>query len=388
MAASTLDRLIDAATACADDIGAYFAGHGEEFEMPASLMDRMREAGLFRIMQPAAFGGLECDPETFLTVQRIVSRASMSAGWLIGVLGLQAWQLALYPPAAQAEVWGEGGDVLVASSFMPAGRVEPAAGGFTISGTWRYSSGCTYAGWVMLGGLVHQDGTAPDYRAFLVPRADVAIVPDWRAVGMRATGSHSITVDRAFVPAHRTFRAADGFQCACPGHEVHTNPIYRIPFGQLFGMAISVPAIGALEGCVDACIAAEAALAAQPFQPPGAAARQLAMAQAAATAHECRIIVGANLADLSATAREGRVPDFGERVRMRYDAANAARKCVHAVNALFASNGTRSIMLDNRIAQAWLDINAGSLHAGNSIERFGGNLGATLNGQAIAEPLL
>ena len=42
--------------------------------LPAATIDAMQQAGFFRIMQPARYGGFELDPEVFFKVQRSVNR--------------------------------------------------------------------------------------------------------------------------------------------------------------------------------------------------------------------------------------------------------------------------------------------------------------------------
>jgi len=54
-------------------------------------------------------------------------------------------------------------------------------------------------------------GEPPELRWFLVPRRDYTIADDWFTLGMRGSGSKSIVVDEAFVPAHRTVIARELF---------------------------------------------------------------------------------------------------------------------------------------------------------------------------------
>ena len=49
--------------------------------------------------------------------------------------------------------------------------------------------------------------------------------------------------------------AIDGFNCSSPGNAVNTNPLFRLPFGQIFVRAVSSSSIGCLKGVVDNYIA-------------------------------------------------------------------------------------------------------------------------------------
>jgi 3-hydroxy-9,10-secoandrosta-1,3,5(10)-triene-9,17-dione monooxygenase len=377
----------DALRADADEIAGQLArlhagGHAGT-DLPDDLMAAMIGRGLLQVLQPRCFGGLEATPEAFFDVQRRLARVSMSAGWLVGVLGLQAWQLALFEPRAQEDVWNAMPRAVIASSFMPVGRVEQTVNGWLLSGSWRYASGCRFSDWAMLGAWLDDGAGGREHCALLVPRADYDIRCDWQAVGLRSTGSHSIVVRQARVPRHRIFRASEGFRGACPGHALHANPLYRIPFGQLFGLTIALPAVGTLEGALDACVARAAR------EPATVASHaKLALALAASTVADCRETAARNLAVLVDAARAATVPDLPRRAALRLDAAQILGKCVTAVGELFRTQGLSAVDAHQPLARAWTDINTASLHTANSVARFGGVLGAVLAGLDAHDPLL
>lgn len=357
------------------------------WDFPESITGQIVESGLLQILQPRVFGGLELNFETFFDVQARLARASMSAGWLVGVLGLQAWQLALFPIKAQEDVWSSKPQAPIASSFMPAGRVRQTSEGFVLSGHWHYASGCAFSDWAMLGAIVEDDTGTRQHCALLVPRSDFDIRYDWRTVGLRETGSHSVVVEEAFVPRHRSFRAADGFRCDCPGHAMHVNPLYKVPFGQVFALTISLPAVGALENAVQFCMAKfHAARAQGALDLRDTALRAVALA--ASSTHRCRTTATNNLKVLTAAAQAGEVPSVKERAFLRIDAAQIITKCVEAINELFRTQGLRSIATGKPLADAWLDINTAGLHAANNADRFANALGNVLTGHDISEPLI
>src|SRR5580704_17238312 len=74
--------------------------------VPAESVKALAETGFFRLLQPARFGGREADPITFLTAVRLIASAWGSTGWVSSVIGVHAWQLAVFPLQAQEDVWG------------------------------------------------------------------------------------------------------------------------------------------------------------------------------------------------------------------------------------------------------------------------------------------
>jgi len=48
-------------------------------------------------------------------------------------------------------------------------------GGYLVSGSWNWSSGCDHATWAFLGGPVIKDGRPVDFGSFLIPRTEYRI---------------------------------------------------------------------------------------------------------------------------------------------------------------------------------------------------------------------
>src|SRR4051812_27029306 len=74
--------------------------------IPDATIADFRAAGFFRMLQPARAGGLEVDPRVFFDVQRTIASACPSSAWVLGVVAVHNWQLALFAEKAQDEVWG------------------------------------------------------------------------------------------------------------------------------------------------------------------------------------------------------------------------------------------------------------------------------------------
>ncbi len=224
--------------------------------VPAESVKALEETGFFRLLQPAAYDGLEADPVTFLSAVRLIASACGSTGWVASVLGVHAWQLALFPPQAAEEVWGADRAARMSSSYAPTGKAHAVPGGHQLTGRWSFSSGCDHARWVLLGGIVTDgEGNPVDFRTFLLPATDYEIDDVWDTVGLRGTGSNDIVVADVFVPEHRSLSFTDVSRCACPGHEVNKAPLYRLPYGSLFSYAITMPIIGMATGAYDAHVA-------------------------------------------------------------------------------------------------------------------------------------
>src|SRR4051812_30054546 len=222
--------------------------------LPDETFADFQEAGLFRALQPRRYGGYELDPGIFYQAVIEVGAACGSSAWILGVIGVHNWHLAILPPQAQQDVWGTDTSVQLSTSLAPTGSVERVDGGYRLSGRWSFSSGCDFCQWAVLGGILPpaETGQPPDARVFLVPRGDYEIDDNWRVMGLCATGSKDLVVKEAFVPEYRTHTYRDAFHLRHPGTEVNDAPLYRLPFGLIFPYGITAPAIGATLGALEA----------------------------------------------------------------------------------------------------------------------------------------
>ncbi|MFB6783919.1 3-hydroxy-9,10-secoandrosta-1,3,5(10)-triene-9,17-dione monooxygenase oxygenase subunit [Streptomyces sp. NPDC056352] len=345
----------------------------ESRQVPEKTIRELVDAGVFRMLQPRRYGGLECDPVDFYEVVRAISAVCCSTGWVASVLGVHPWQLALFDRQAQDEVWGEDQDTLVSSAYAPVGRLTPVDGGYRLSGRWSFSSGCGHAGWALLGALVvGAQGRPVDFMTVLVPRCDYRIEDVWDVVGLRGTASNDIVVEPVFVPAHRVIRNYEQAQLKGPGQKVNPGPLYRLPFAAVFTSAITAPVIGAVAGGYDSYISlmkerVRLSLGGGKFvEDPFA---QVAIARAASDLDATLLQMDRNLRELSALAAEGREIPVELRLRTRRDQVRGTERAVAAMDLLFKTAGGNSLRRGNPIERAWRDAHAGSVHVANDVER-------------------
>ncbi|MGJ3263269.1 MAG: acyl-CoA dehydrogenase family protein [Salinarimonas sp.] len=366
------------------------AGEGErDARAPDRTIAAMREAGLFRLLQPARYGGAEAAPEVFFTVQMVLSEADMSTGWLQGVMGTLAFHLALFAEAAQDDVWGADPGALLACSYMPTGAAEPVRGGVRLSGRWGFASGADHCDWLLLAGKVGQVDGAPDLRVFLLPRADVVIHRTWDTTGLRGTGSQDVSVTDVFVPDHRAHRHADRFAGRSPGLAVNAAPLYRLPLPQLLFRNITTPAIGALAGFLDAFLAHSRARVAVTGQ---AVARDPVAQQVAgetrAAIDEMAAMMRLNFARLLAHAERGEEAPVHERMLYRLQATQCAERCTLLAARLFKACGASGLSRSHPFGRYAADIAAARQHAANQVEAQARALGAALLGVGDADTVL
>ncbi|MDP9189727.1 MAG: acyl-CoA dehydrogenase family protein, partial [Actinomycetota bacterium] len=174
--------------------------------LPAELVEAISAAGLFRMLVPAEAGGGEAEPAELVAAVSELARGDGSAGWCLAVAATSGMLAAYLPLEAAREVFGEETSV-AGGVFAPMGRARVEAGGYSVSGRWRFGSGCEHCDWLMGGCLIEEGGGlrkletgAPDIRFMLFPAAEAEVIDTWNVSGLKGTGSHDFSVSDVRVP--------------------------------------------------------------------------------------------------------------------------------------------------------------------------------------------
>ncbi|WP_063712855.1 acyl-CoA dehydrogenase [Sciscionella marina] len=335
-------------------------------KLAPEIVKRFREIGVMRLLQPGRYGGMEADPRVFNEAMYAISRASSSAGWVTGVVGVHAWHIGLFDDRAQREVLGENPDTWLSSSYGPAGKAKRVKGGHVLTGRWGFSSGSDYCDWVFVGGLVTDEaGGPPEYRHFLLPRPDYEIVDVWHASGLVGTGSNDIVVSEQFVPDHRSLNVSDTMERNVPGKEINTSPIYNLPWFGVLLNSVVVPLIGMASTALDEALQIHRTkVSANPAMVPNDLTLTR-FAEASGAVDLARDLLLRNLGDLYDTACAEQGPTLAQRMRGKRDHMVAVELAVSAVDKAYQSGGPRSIWNTSLIQQLWRDVHAGQHHAMN-----------------------
>ncbi|MDB5397486.1 MAG: acyl-CoA dehydrogenase type 2 [Rhodospirillales bacterium] len=360
-------------------------------KVPEETIRDFQEAGFFDILKPKRWGGFEMEPNAFFEVQMAIGEGCMSSAWVLGVLGVHPLQLGLFDLKAQEDVWSKDVTTLVSSSYQPVGKVEKADGGYFLSGQWSFSSGCQHCEWAFLGALIFPEaGGPPEYRTFLLPRSDYQILDTWHTFGLKATGSHDVKVERAFVPEHRTHKAMDGFLCRNPGQAVNTGDLFKLPWAAIFTRAVSTASIGATTDALKSFLEIAKsrvstntgiATKADPFVLSAAA-------NTAAELEGMKVSLYKVFDDMMEEVRQGRDIAVDHRVFYKYQASRVARRCADMVDEMLLLSGARGIFMDNEIVRPWLDLKAGRAHIANNSNLAGLTLGGSFLGAPVMDTFL
>ena len=335
----------------------------------SEAIERVHAAGLFKIMTPAAYGGYEYGFDALIPVVAQIAAGCGSAGWVCSLGIVHQWLVAVMPKEAQDEYWSEP-NVIAGGSYPPVGKAVRVDGGYRLSGSWGFTSGCDHMQWLFLGGMIPPagEGQPPKPAFFMVPRADVTFDDNWHTMGLCGTGSKTTVGNDVFVPAHRAVLVADLLAGTTPGAALHSNPLYRQSMLASLPFTLVAPVLGIAEGALADFIdmakvrTTRGAVAGGNNRMAEFATIQGRVAEATGSIEAARLTIFHAL-DRSRTASEAGEPaDRDMRLQNRLAQAFSVKLLVQAVDALFAASGGQSLFTGKPIQRAWRDAHAAGVH--------------------------
>ena len=188
------------------------AGHDADDTFVSENYADLRQRRVFSAAVPAELGGGDASPAEMCEVLRTLGRACSSTGLA----------LAMHTHQVLVPVWRwrhdrapvEGflrrlatDELILASSggsdwLAGSGRAEKVKGGYRVTARKVFASGSPMADLFSTMAVYDDPGEGPTVLHFAVPfdAPGVKIHDNWRALGMRGTGSHDVTLDGVLVP--------------------------------------------------------------------------------------------------------------------------------------------------------------------------------------------
>ncbi len=330
----------------------------------AAVYQAMHDAGLFAMLAPRRYGGLELHLGECMRVWEAVARIDASAAWNLVMNQAIANYAAWLPEAGVRELFASGIPT-VAGALHPAARARRVDGGWRITGQVPFGSGCHHAQWLAM--PAQEPGSAGLFAAFF-PRQSGTILDTWHTLGMRGTGSTDYRADDVFVPDHLTAPVGPLTNPA-PGFE---GPLYHMwPLANILGEAVI--SVGIAASVVDAAI--ELCRNKTPAYQ-GTALNQQQLAQfligKAASRVEAARDTLSRAADEAYTDAEnsGKSLSVTSKVRIQLAVSFAAEASAEASRMINDVVGTSSIRIGQPFERHFRDLHTLLQHSDKSSQRY------------------
>ena len=331
--------------------------------LPAATIAEFHEAGIFRAIQPVAFGGFETDFIDQIDMTFDIARACGASGWVYAVLSAHAAMIANFPEHAQQQVWGDDPRALAASSLFAMGRFRRVDGGYVVDGHWHYASGCDYCAYLVAGAeAATQDEAGRRLRRrFLLPIAGMEILDDWHVMGLAGTGSKSLRARDLFVPEWLSLADTEFLDNTGPGRTLHDHcHLYRMSRSAHPGpLSLAMAGVGIAQHAVDYFTEHLDQMGVGRTNAVERDAIRHDLAESSAEADAARLMIRRTVQEVERAAKERVDPVPPALIALvSRDRHFATRIALRAAERLFQAAGSHALFEGNELQRCFRDVHA------------------------------
>lgn len=362
-------------------------------KVPPENIKLLHDTGLLGVFRATKWGGSQLSMRAHVDAVSTVARGCAATAWVLGVYHAHDYIIGHMSEQVQEEIYTTGDIAAVSAVIGPRGKaIHRADGTYLLNGFWPFASGNAAAHWLLLGAEVFDEaGNKLDEGDLAVPIEDVERMDDWHVAGLSGTGSNSVRVKDAVVPAHRyvSLPALLERQTAAFANP-DTPSIYKCQAGPALEMFIATSSIGAARRAMEEFIKVV----------PGKrimytahishewSALQIALGKAASMIEAAELIFYRAADDVDAYARRGEKMPLNLRARIRMDITTVPRLCRDAVQKILTVGGAAGLSLKSAIQLNFRNLQATTMH-GLLLEEAGAEIyGRVLLGAEPGTPIL
>ncbi len=340
-------------------------------KIPDELVEAMEAGGLFSMVTPREYGGLQTSITTWMEANTEIARGDAGVAWAMTLINGCNWMAAAcYPKHVSDEVFAKP-NTRVSGVFSPRGcKAHRVKGGIQIDkGTWYFNSGVNHAHWDLLGvPMLNENNEVVGHGIALLPMSDVKNLDDWDTIGLRGSGSTNVSVENVFVPDERI---VDLMACAQGKWSGGFGdiPVFNSAFMPLMVILLCFPALGAamhmLEEMQDQL--PKRAIQYTTYAKQGeAAVTHLQLGEASARIDAAKLMVAKACADIDEwgvkTVEQGEYMPLSVRGRIGRDTGAADLFLVEGCEILAAAGGGSFARVGNTLNRNWQDVRVASMH--------------------------
>lgn len=346
-----------------DRIKAHSQTIEEARQFSGPLATEMIDAGLFRLLVPKKFGGLEVHPSILIDTLIAAGAADGAVGWNLMIGNTTGLLSASLPTEWSERMYLANPAAVTVGVTAPLGKAVREGNGLRVNGRWPFGSGSQLATWICGGCQVIEDGVpkpgphgAPETLLVFFHRDDVIIHDNWRVSGLRGTGSNDIEVKNILVP--------EGRWVVLGGRPRIDAPLYRFPTLGLLALGVASVAVGIAERAIDEFITLAGGKvptgSVRPLANRARAQQDLAEAEAAVAAASA--FIHQTVSKIYDHAAAGGKVGMDEKARLRLAATHATWSSVGAVDKVYHASGGSAIYEKNAMQRCLRDVHVTTQH--------------------------
>ncbi|MCD1116948.1 acyl-CoA dehydrogenase family protein [Chryseobacterium turcicum] len=185
--------------------------HGAS-EVPHEIINQIHQKRLLQIWVPKLYGGLGLRLNQGLKILFDWSKIDGSLGWMFTLCaGANFFSRNLKPKLAK-ELFADAKTCFGGSGMIGGTAEKQTDGTFLINGLWHFATGAPHLSHFTLNAKLTENGNSlldesgsELIRSFVISKNQAEIIPNWKSMGMRATGTYSFKVENVKVSKDYSF---------------------------------------------------------------------------------------------------------------------------------------------------------------------------------------
>ncbi|KQT17442.1 hypothetical protein ASG31_08505 [Chryseobacterium sp. Leaf404] len=181
-------------------------------KVPSEIIDQIHQERLLQIWVPKKYGGLGFRLNIGLQILFDWSKIDGSLGWMITLCsGANFFSRNLKPEVAKA-LFSNSKTCFGGSGMIGGTADKQNDGTFIINGLWHFATGAPHLSHFTLNAKLTENGNplldesgSEMIRSFVISKDEVEIIPNWKSMGMKATGTFSFKVENVKVSEEYSF---------------------------------------------------------------------------------------------------------------------------------------------------------------------------------------
>lgn len=334
---------------------------------PEDIVKDFEGAGVYSMMIPRAYGGMESNLSFYLNVVREIARGDAGVAWAVSLINCCNWVVSsLFPRHVLDNVFSDPNARIAGMFDDRAVKARKVEGGTLIEkGMWFFNSGCLQATWDLLAVPTWDEaGNKVGRSIALIPMSEVNILNDWDTSGMRGSGSNNVTVENVFVPDDYMvdlFQSTDG-EVQRPFPE---GTLWHSAFAPVTVVILTFPMLGAarhmLEQFLEVIPTREIRVTQYSKQSEAAVTHHV-LGDASAKIDAAQILMERACHQIDEWAARREYMPLMDRARIVRDCAFADRLIWEGVDWLASATSGSFGRRNNVMNMIWQDVKVGTMH--------------------------
>lgn len=215
-----------------------------------ALLNIIYKKKWFKLFVPKEQGGLALHLINALQLEEQLAAIDGSLGWTVTLCSGANFFAGFMDQQKIGKLF-YATKICMGGSGAATGIAEQTKTGYVVTGRWKYATGTPHLTHFTANCVIHRNGKpvlkedgTPLIRSFYFKRSEVKVHNEWKAMGLKATASHSYSVSKLQVKAERSFLIN-------ATHATLQHPIYTYPFMPFAETTLAVNTLGMTNHLLD-----------------------------------------------------------------------------------------------------------------------------------------